>query len=188
MLMNLMAPLKSSVVGGPAPAAGPRPLCGSHRPLRGAWRLHALQTFTLVSDSILEHESSPAVLTGKCGGRGWAQLQEVPRCRARPPGGQPGPLPACQPSAEAPTTCGAFYFPSSPFFAQANRFLPLDTFRPLCSPQLPPLPSCSALALPGPHRAFIWGRAPRLRPHIRNMPFLRTQPRSGVATVPPPPA
>lgn len=61
--------------------------------------------------------------------------------------------------------------------------LPPDTYFPLCSAELPALPSCSAPALfPAPSLPNT-RLCPHLVPPIRNIPSLRTGPSSHVATV-----
>lgn len=156
--------------------------------------------YTLCTPSPRQHpraREQPILRTGKCGAGGGGTAPGSATMQSQAPGGPARPLAcACQPSEEAPATCGAVLLPFLPLHpsAQANRFLPLDTSRPLCSPQLPSLPCCSAPALPGPHhsltldRASTWGLALSLCPHIRNSPSPRTEPRSGVATGPPRPA
>ena len=115
--------------------------------------------------------------------------QEAPGCGARPPEGQLG----CSPAAlrggprhlrgvllpflslhPLPRQTAAS-FPGGP--------LPPDTYFPLCSAELPALPSCSAPALfPAPSlpnaRLCLY-----LVPPIRNIPSLRTGPSSHIATV-----
>lgn len=113
LLVTLMAPLKSSVAGALPQWLAPRALCGSCRPGWGG--IEATRSAHLHPDSILEHESSPFCARGNVGWGVEVQLQEVPRCRARPRGGQLGLLRArASPQRRPLPPAGQFYFPSSP--------------------------------------------------------------------------